>query len=85
MKWFERKRVERSREDFERQQCETTGPKKPHQERYQRYVEEATRNLLLGDIDPEVSEEDTKFIQNHMLRDLYDDDECILLFEPAGE
>ena len=57
----------------------------PHQERYQRYVKAATRDLLHGDIDPEVSKEGTKFIQNHKLQDLYNDDECILLFEPADE
>ena len=57
----------------------------PHKERYKRYVEGATRNLLHGDIDPEVSKEGTKFIQNHKLRDLYNDDECILLFEPVDE
>ena len=57
----------------------------PHQERHKRYVETATRNLLHWDIDPEVSKEGTKFIQNHKLHDLYNDDECILLFEPADE
>ena len=56
-----------------------------HQEGYQRYFKAATRNLLHGGIDPNVSKEGTKFIRNHQLQDLYNDDEGILLFEPADE
>ena len=33
MKWFERKKAERSREDLKRQQREASDPKKPHDEK----------------------------------------------------
>ena len=57
----------------------------PHDERHKRYVNRITRNRLHGDIDPELSKEGTKFIENHNFRDLYNGDECILLFETANE
>ena len=56
-----------------------------HQEWYQQYVKGATRNLLHGRFDPNVSTKETKFIRNHKLQDLYNDDECILLFELPDE
>ena len=98
MKWFERNKAEEDLERLRREQSfddewnnlmNISTPdirlQTSHKERHKKYVEGATRNLLHGDIDPEVSKEGTKFIQSHKLHDLYNDDECILLFEPADE
>ena len=57
----------------------------PHDERYKRYIEQVTRNKLHGNINPGLSKECAKFRDGHKLRYLYNDDEFILLFEPADE
>ena len=96
IQWFERTKAEpqqptnpSTEADFPEDLMNIETPdvrlQQPHQEQFQRYTQSATRNLLHGRFDPNVSPKGTKFIRNHKLQDLYNDDECILLFEPADE